>query len=131
MTQLAVICAYLCVLIGLGVASKRAFRGTAHDFFLASRSIGPLVLLLSVFGTTMTAFSLVGSSGESFRIGIGVYGLMASWSGLVHAAVFYYAGIRLWAIGTRHGYTTQIEFFATGMRVARLASCCFRSWPDS
>ncbi len=111
MTQVAIICVYLCVLIGLGVASRRKFRGTAHDFFLASRSIGPFVLLLSVFGTAMTAFSLVGSSGESFRIGIGVYGLMASWSGLVHAAVFYFAGIRLWGIGKRHGYTTQIEFF--------------------
>ena len=125
MTQLAVICVYLCVLVGLGVASKRAFRGTAQDFFLASRSIGPIVLLLSVFGTTMTAFSLVGSSGESFRIGIGVYGLMASWSGLVHAAVFYFAGIRLWAIGKRHGYTTQIEFFRDRFESRALALLLF------
>ena len=125
MTQLAVICVYLCFLVGLGVASKRAFRGTAQDFFLASRSIGPLVLLLSVFGTTMTAFSLVGSSGEAFRVGIGVFGLMASWSGLVHAAVFYFAGIRLWAIGKRHGYTTQIEFFRDRFESRALALLLF------
>ncbi len=111
MTQLAVISVYLAVLVGLGILSNRAFRGTSEDFFLASRSIGPAVLMLSVFGTAMTAFSLVGSTGESYRIGIGVYGLMASWSGLVHSAVFYFAGVRLWALGKKHGYTTQIQFF--------------------
>ncbi len=111
MTQFAVICAYLGVLVALGVLSNRVFRRTAQDFFLASRSIGPLVLMLSVFGTAMTAFSLVGSTGESYRSGIGVYGMMASWSGLVHSAVFYFAGVRLWALGKRHGYTTQIQFF--------------------
>ncbi len=111
MTQLVIICGYLAVLIGIGALSKRSFRGTAQDFFLASRSIGPMLLMLSVFGTSMTAFSLVGSAGEAYRSGIGVYGLMASWSGLIHAAVFYFAGIRLWSIGKRHGYTTQIQFF--------------------
>ena len=111
MTQLAVISAYLAVLLGLGLLSSRAFRNTSEDFFLASRSIGPAVLMLSVFGTAMTAFSLVGSTGESYRVGIGVYGLMASWSGLVHSAVFYFAGVRLWALGKRNGYTTQIQFF--------------------
>ena len=40
MTQLAVICVYLCVLVGLGVASQRAFRGTAQDFFLGCQRAG-------------------------------------------------------------------------------------------
>ncbi len=111
MTQLVIICAYLCILIGLGFLSNRKFRGTAQDFFLASRTIGPTLLLLSVFGTAMTAFSLVGSTGEAFRSGIGVYGLIASSSGIIHTAVFYFAGLRLWAFGARHGYTTQIQFF--------------------
>ncbi len=111
MTQLAIICAYLCALVALGILSNRAFRRTAQDFFLASRSIGPLLLMLSVFGTSMTAFSLVGSTGEAYRSGIGVYGLMASWSGLVHSAVFFFVGVRLWAMGRKHGYTTQIQFF--------------------
>ena len=59
----------------------------------------------------MTAFALVGSTGKSFERGIGTYGLMASISGLVHAAIFFLVGIRLWAFGKKHGYITQIQFF--------------------
>jgi len=87
------------------------FRGTSQDFFVASHSIGPFLLLMSVFGTTMTAFALVGSTGKSFERGIGTYGLMASISGLVHMAIFFLVGIRLWALGKRNGYLTQIQFF--------------------
>ena len=111
MTSLYVIFGYLALLLGLGVLSARFFRGTSADFFVASRSIGPFMLLMSVFGTTMTAFALVGSSGKAFTTGIGVYGLMASWSGLVHSAVFFLVGIKLWAIGKRYGYFTQCQYF--------------------
>jgi SSS family solute:Na+ symporter len=36
---------------------------------------------------------------------------MASSSGLIHAACFLLIGLKLWAIGKRHGYVTQIQFF--------------------
>ena len=111
MTTLIVIIGYLCLLLVLGFFSQRLFRGTSKDYFVASHSIGPFLLLMSVFGTTMTAFALVGSTGKSFERGIGTYGLMASISGLVHAAIFFLVGIRLWALGKKHGYITQIQFF--------------------
>lgn len=110
MIQLLVMALYLSLLLGLGVCGKRMFRGTASDYFAADRSIGPAMLLLSLFGTTMTAFALVGSTGESYRVGIGVYGLMASWSALVHAGVFFFVGVPLWSFGKRYGYVTQIQF---------------------
>ncbi|MFQ6029334.1 MAG: sodium:solute symporter [Dehalococcoidia bacterium] len=111
MTALIIMASYLSLLLGLGQLSKRFFRGTARDYFLASHSIGPVLLLMSVFGTTMTAFALVGSTGEAYRGGIGVYGMMASWSGLIHAAVFFFVGIRLWTLGKRFGYLTQVQYF--------------------
>ena len=111
MTALVVICIYLALLLGLGVLSSRAFRGTSQDYFVASRSIGPFLLLMSLFGTTMTAFALVGSTGKAYTTGVGTYGLMASWSGLVHSAVFLAIGTRLWALGKRHGYVTQVQYF--------------------
>ena len=106
-----VICGYLALLLLLGIFSATFFRGTSKDYFVASRSIGPFLLLMSVFGTTMTGFALVGSSAKSFELGVGVYGLMASWSGLIHSAIFFVIGIKLWAIGKRYGYVTQVQFF--------------------
>jgi SSS family solute:Na+ symporter len=123
--SLYVIGAYLVLLLGLGLVSGRFFRGTSADYFVASRSIGPFMLLMSVFGTTMTAFALVGSSGEAYTKGIGVYGFMASWSGLIHSAVFFLVGIRLWAIGKKHGYVTQCQFFRERFESPLLSSLLF------
>ncbi|MGC6426079.1 MAG: sodium:solute symporter family protein [Akkermansiaceae bacterium] len=111
MATVYVIAIYLGLLLGLALFSKTLFRGTSKDYFVASHSIGPFMLLMSVFGTTMTAFALVGSTGKAFERGIGTYGLMASSSGLIHAACFFLIGIKLWGIGKRYGYVTQIQFF--------------------
>ena len=111
MIQLVIIGVYLSLLLGSGLFSNRLFRGTSEDYMLASHSIGPFLLLMSLFGTTMTAFALVGSTGEAYKEGVGVYGMLASSSGIIHSLCFFVIGVKLWRIGRRHGYTTQIEFF--------------------
>jgi len=111
MTQLVIILAYLGLLLGLGVASSRLFRGTSVDYMLASHSIGPVLLLMSLFGTTMTAFALVGSTGEAYTAGVGVYGMLASASGIVHSLCFFLVGMKLWTLGRRYDYRTQVQFF--------------------
>lgn len=111
MTQLIIIAIYLALLLGLGMFASRMFQGTKKDYLLASHSIGPFLLLMSLFGTTMTAFALVGSSGEAFKEGIGVYGMLASSSGIIHSLCFFVVGIKLWSLGRRYGYTTQIQYF--------------------
>ncbi|MBL9159199.1 MAG: sodium:solute symporter family protein [Verrucomicrobiales bacterium] len=111
MTTFYILVGYLALLIGLGLLSSRFFKGTSSDYFVVSRSVGSFLLLMSIFGTTMTGFAIVGSTAKAYTTGVGVYGLMASWSGLIHSAVFFAVGIRLWAIGKRHGYLTQCEFF--------------------
>ena len=108
---LAVILFYLGLVLAVGLLSHRLFRGTGEDYFLATRSIGPFILLMSLFGTHMTAFSLLGASGEGYRTGIGVFSLIASSSALVVPVVFYFVGTRLWALGKQHGYITQVQYF--------------------
>ncbi|MFP6854682.1 MAG: hypothetical protein VB980_02775, partial [Opitutales bacterium] len=124
-TPLYVLLVYMALLLGLGVMSSRLFRGTSKDYFVASQSIGPFMLLMSVFGTTMTGFALVGSSGKAFSQGIGVYGLMASWSGLIHSAVFFVIGIKLWSFGKKYGYVTQIQFFRDRFESKKLGNLLF------
>ena len=77
-----IVLGYLVLLLGLGIFSSTFFRGTSKDYFVASRSIGSFMLLMSVFGTTMTGFALVGSSGKAFNTGVATYGAVAAWSGI-------------------------------------------------
>jgi len=41
----AIILIYLCLVLLIGILSNRLFRGTGEDYFIASRSIGPFLLL--------------------------------------------------------------------------------------
>jgi SSS family solute:Na+ symporter len=108
---LAVIGAYLLVVIFIGLVSRGFLHRTGEDYFVATRSMGPFVLFMSLFGTNMTAFAILGSSGQTYLEGIGVFGLMASSSALVIPCVLFFTGTRLWAIGKKHGYVTQVQYF--------------------
>lgn len=109
--RLYVILGYFALLLMLGGVATSFLRKGKEDFMLASHSIGPFLLLMSLFGTTMTAFAMVGSSGEAFAEGIGVYGMLASSSGIIHSLCFFVIGVKVWQFGKRYGYTTQIQFF--------------------
>jgi solute:Na+ symporter, SSS family len=108
---LTVICIYIAIVLAIGLFSHRLFRKTGEDYFVATRSIGSFVLFMSLFGTHMTAFSILGASGESYHEGIGVFALMASSSAIMVPVVFLFVGTRLWALGKKFGYLTQIEYF--------------------
>ena len=120
-----IVLGYLVLLLGLGIFSSKFFRGTSKDYFVASRSIGSFMLLMSVFGTTMTGFALVGSSGKAFNTGVATYGAVAAWSGIIHSAIFFIIGLRLWAIGKRHGYVTQVQFFRDRFNSQTLGTVLF------
>jgi len=109
--RLIIIGLYLLSLLLLGYFASRMFSGTKKDYLLASHSIGPFLLLMSIFGTTMTAFALVGSSGEAFEKGIGVYGMLASSSGIIHSLCFFVIGVKIYGYGRKYGYATQCQFF--------------------
>lgn len=106
-----VISIYLALVLLIGLFSHKLFRETGEDYFVATRSIGSFILFMSLFGTNMTAFTILGASAESYLKGIGVFALMASSSALIIPAVFYFVGTRLWSLGKRHGYLTQIQYF--------------------
>ena len=108
---LTIILIYLAIAVFIGVFSTRFLRKTGSDFFVASRSMGPFVLLMSLFSTNMTAFAILGSSGETYKKGIGVFGLMASSSALIIPCVLFFVGTRLWSIGKKFGYVTQVRYF--------------------
>ncbi|MDX1384123.1 MAG: sodium:solute symporter family protein, partial [Thermoanaerobaculia bacterium] len=108
---LAILAAYLGIVLVVGFLAQRLLHRTDEGYFVADRSIGPFVLLMTLFGTHMTSFALLGSSAQSYRVGIGVFALMASSSALVVPLVFFFVGARVWSVGKRHGLITQVEYF--------------------
>src|SRR5262245_55647434 len=113
MIPAAVVFLYLGTVLAIGLVSRRVSTGRqdAEDFFLAGRSLGPAVFLLSLFGANMTAFSILGASGHAFANGIVTYGLMASSSALVIPLSLFVIGTRLWAFGKRNGFMTPVQLF--------------------
>ena len=121
-----VVIAYLAVVLCIGVFAGRSGENTnAEGYFLAGRSIGPAVFLLSLFGTNMTAFSILGASGHAFANGIVTYGLMASSSALVIPLGIFVIGTRLWALGKRHGFMTPVQMFRDRWECGHIGTVIF------
>ncbi|PYR94322.1 MAG: hypothetical protein DMF84_05775 [Acidobacteria bacterium] len=126
MIPAVVVFAYLAVVLGIGLfAGRTAERPDAEDYFLAGRAIGPVVFLLSLFGTNMTAFSILGASGHAFANGIVTYGLMASSSALIIPLGIFVIGTRLWALGKRHGFMTPVQMFRDRWECGHIGTVIF------
>lgn len=102
---------YLAVVLYVGIFAFRRGKSSGEDYFLASRSLGSYVFLFALFGTNMTAFSILGASGLAYQRGIGVFGLLASASALVIPLTLFFIGTRLWGLGKQFGHMTQVQFF--------------------
>ena len=128
MIPAAVVFAYLAVSLYIGVFAFRSARGGpggAEEYFLAGRSLGPVVFLMSLFGANMTAFSILGASGHAFANGIVTFGLMASSSALIIPVSLYTIGTRLWALGRRNGFMTPVQMFRDRWECGHIGTVIF------
>jgi SSS family solute:Na+ symporter len=127
MIQAVVVFAYLAIALYIGIFAFRSSRGRAdaEDYFLAGRSLGPAVFLLSLFGANMTAFSILGASGHAFANGIITFGLMASSSALIIPLSLLVVGTRLWALGRRHGFMTPVQMFRDRWECGHIGTAIF------
>jgi SSS family solute:Na+ symporter len=118
--------AYLVIVLYIGIfAFRRPHPEGAEDYFLASRSLGPYVFLLSLFGTNMTAFTILGSSGHAFHNGIVTYPLMASSSALVIPLTLFVIGTRIWALGKKFGFMTPVQMFRDRWECGHIGTLIF------
>jgi SSS family solute:Na+ symporter len=120
--------AYLGVVLYIGIFAFRHARPTDHeaeDYFLAGRALGPAVFLLSLFGTNMTAFTILGSAGHAFANGVVTFGLMASSSAFVIPLTLFFVGTRVWALGRRHGFMTSVQMFRDRWECAHIGTAIF------
>ncbi len=116
---------YLAVVFYIGIFAFRRSAEQAEDYFLAGRALGPLVFLLALFGTNMTAFTILGSSGHAFHNGIVTYGLMSSSSGLVIPLSLLLIGTRVWTLGKQHGFMTPVQMFRDRWETSHIGTVIF------
>jgi SSS family solute:Na+ symporter len=122
-----IVFAYLAVILYIGIFAWRSGRGPAavEEYFLAGRSLGPAVFLLSLFGTNMTAFTILGSAGHAFANGVVTFGLMASSSAFVIPLTLFFIGTRLWALGKRYGFITPVQMFRDRWECGHIGTLIF------
>ncbi len=120
-----IVFAYLAIVLYIGIFAFRRGKESSEDYFLASRGLGQAVFLLSLFGTNMTAFAILGSSGLAYSRGIGVYGLMASSSGIVIPLTIFFIGTRLWWLGKRFGHMTQVQLLRDRWEMSGIGTVIF------
>jgi SSS family solute:Na+ symporter len=118
---------YLGIVLYIGIFAFRRATGReeAEDYFLANRSLGQFVFLFSLFGTNMTAFAILGSSGHAFNNGIVTFGLMASSSALIIPLSLFLIGTRVWALGKRYGFITPVQMFRDRWECSHIGTVIF------
>ena len=105
---------YLGSLLAIGFLTWRVSHKTSEDYFVASRSIGPVVLFLSLAATNFSAFTFFGFAGAAYNFGLAYYGIMAFGTGFM-AISFYIVGRKVWRLGKEHGYITPPELIGDRM----------------
>jgi len=103
---------YILVVLGVGWLATRRSGKSPTEYFVAGRSLGPLILFMSLFGTNCTPFILIGIPGKAYHDGVGLFGLNAPLIALGIPLTFWAIGAPARRMGARLGALTPAELFA-------------------
>ncbi|WP_436924873.1 sodium:solute symporter family protein [Halosimplex amylolyticum] len=107
--QVGIIVGYMIVALAIGLVAYRLTERTAEDYYLASRTLGTVVLLFTTFATLLSAFTFFAGPNISYGAGpewILVMGLM---DGVIFGILWYVLGYKQWLVGKANGYVTLGE----------------------
>jgi SSS family solute:Na+ symporter len=100
---------YFVVMIFVGVYSTRFSNRSEEDYYLASRTLGPIVIFAAIVGTTLTALALNGFSGQAYHSGYGMLGLVIGGLVIGVPLLINTVGYRLWMVSKYHHYVTPVQ----------------------
>ncbi|WP_265108773.1 sodium:solute symporter family protein [Halosolutus halophilus] len=118
--QLGIIVGYLLLALSIGLVAYRLTDRTAEDFYLASRTLGTVVLLFTTFATLLSAFTFFAGPNIAYHQGpewILVMGLM---DGIIFAILWYVIGYKQWLLGQQYGFVTLGEMLGDRFASRRL-----------
>ena len=100
---------YVVLLLVIGSMGRQARQGDSlRDYFLAGRSMGPMVLLLTFFATQYSGNSLSGFPGQTYREGLSYFMSVTFMIGIVAGYTLF--APRLYAASRRKNYLTPTDF---------------------
>lgn len=106
--SIAIIVAYFAGMLAIGAQVYRMTKWTPEEFFVAGRSLGPILLFFTMAATNFSAFFFFGFAGAAYTIGYSYYGMMAF--GTAFTCVnFYIIGDKIWRLGKRFSLVTPPE----------------------
>lgn len=115
MIEISVVVSYLTILLGLGLYARRRVRRTSEDYFVASRSLSPILLFLTMAATNFSALTVFGFSGSGWSFGYAFYPVIAFGTGFM-AVMFLVVGRPVWRLGREHGWVTPPEMIMARWR---------------
>ncbi|WP_394739253.1 sodium:solute symporter family protein [Natronococcus roseus] len=118
--QLGIIVGYLLLALAIGLVAYRLTDRTAEDFYLASRTVGTIVLLFTTFATLLSAFTFFAGPNVAYEQGpewVLVMGLM---DGIIFAILWYVIGYKQWLLGRQYEYVTLGEMLGDRFASRRL-----------
>lgn len=119
-TSLGIVAGYLLLALGIGLAAYRITDRSVEDYYLASRSVGPFVLLFTTFATLLSAFTFFGGPNLAFSAGPEWILVMGVMDGILFALLWYVVGYKQWLVGREHGYVTLGEMLGDRFGSRRL-----------
>ncbi|QSG09526.1 Na+/proline symporter [Halapricum desulfuricans] len=132
--QVGIIVGYLLVALAIGVVAYRLTERTAEDYYLASRTLGTVVLLFTTFATLLSAFTFFGGPNASAANGPEWILVMGVMDGVIFAVLWYVIGYKQWLVGQHEGYVTLGEmlgdrFGSTALRITVAVISVFWLFP--
>ena len=109
--RLSIILAYLGATLVIGLLFRRRSSTSREEFFLAGRSVRPLLLFFTMAATNFSAFTIFGLSGAGYRIGYAFFPIMGFGTGFM-ALGFWLIGSRIYELSRTRSYVTPSDFVA-------------------
>ncbi len=109
--SLAIVLAYLVLMVVIGIIVRRRAAASSVQYLLADRSLGRVLLFITMASTNFSAYTVFGLSGAGYRIGYAYYPIMSFGTGFMALGLFV-IGRRIVALSRERGYVTPTDFIA-------------------
>lgn len=103
---------YVVLVLSVGLYVGRRAGRSPEEYYLAGRTLGPVVLFMALFGTNCTAFVLVGIPGRAYHDGVGVFSVNAPIIALAIPLTFWAIGVPARRAAQELGALTPAELYA-------------------